>query len=64
MNLPNKITVTRIFLVPFFIIVLFLPFEYSNLLALIVFIVAASTDCLDGHIARNNIWKVFRSTCR
>ena len=53
MNLPNKITVTRIFLVPFFMIVLFLPLEYANLIALAVFIIAASTDCLDGHIARS-----------
>jgi len=53
MNLPNKITVLRICLVPIFMIVLYLPFEYSNLIGLIIFILAALTDSLDGHIARS-----------
>lgn len=53
MNLPNKITVARIFLVPIFIIVLFLPFEDANLIGLIIFIIASLTDSLDGHIARS-----------
>lgn len=53
MNLPNKITVARICLVPIFIIVLFLPFEEANLIGLIIFIIASLTDSLDGHIARS-----------
>ena len=53
MNLPNKITVVRICLVPIFMIVLYLPIEYANLIACFVFVIAALTDSLDGHIARS-----------
>ena len=53
MNLPNKITVLRIFLVPIFMIVLFLPFESANIVGLFIFILASLTDSLDGHIARS-----------
>lgn len=53
MNLANKITISRIILVPFFVIILFLPIPYSNLIAFIVFVIAASTDGIDGHIARS-----------
>lgn len=53
MNLPNKITVTRICLVPILIIVLFLPFEWANFVGLFIFVVASITDSLDGHIARS-----------
>ena len=53
MNLPNKITVARICLVPLFIIVLYLPFNSADTLALIIFILASITDSLDGHIARS-----------
>ena len=46
MNLANKITLARIFLVPVFLIVLLTEIpEYGSLLAAIIFIVAAST-CL------------------
>lgn len=53
MNLPNKITMIRIFLVPIFIIVLLLPFSWSNIVGLIIFLIASITDSLDGHIARS-----------
>ncbi len=53
MNLPNKITLLRICLVPVFMVVLFLPFEWANLIGLIIFIIASLTDSLDGHIARS-----------
>ena len=53
MNLPNKITVARICLVPVFIVTLLLPIEYANIIAMIIFIVASITDSLDGHIARS-----------
>ncbi len=52
MNLANKITILRILLVPFFMFLLLAEFPYSNLLAAIVFILAASTDSVDGYIAR------------
>lgn len=57
MNLPNKITLTRICMIPLFIAVFYLDVfsgrHYEFLIAAIVFVVAASTDALDGHIARS-----------
>ena len=55
MNLPNKITLTRIFMIPVFIVVFYcgLVNEWCFLAAAGVFLLAASTDALDGHIARS-----------
>jgi CDP-diacylglycerol--glycerol-3-phosphate 3-phosphatidyltransferase len=65
-NLANKITLARIFLVPIIIILLLInvnlkPLTFANfeitwnqILATLIFIVAASTDALDGYIARKN----------
>ncbi len=54
MNLPNKITLTRICMIPVFILFFFLDVVPCNeLIAAVVFVVAASTDALDGHIARS-----------
>ena len=53
MNLPNKITLTRIFMIPVFVLFFFLdvvPFHYG--IAAIIFAVAACTDFIDGYIAR------------
>lgn len=64
MNLPNKLTVFRIILIPVFIILLVIPnlgvinflgaenTSINSLLAAIVFIIASLTDFLDGKIAR------------
>ncbi len=52
MNLPNKLTVLRILLVPVFVLFMYLPLEYGKWIALAVFIVAALTDTADGYIAR------------
>lgn len=53
MNLPNKITLTRIFLIPVFTVVFFLTvIPYNYFIACILFILAACTDFIDGHIAR------------
>lgn len=57
MNLPNKLTVLRICLVPVFIIVMMLPSSIlspiaSGLVGVAIFIVASVTDMLDGKIAR------------
>lgn len=49
MNLPNKLTMLRIIAIPVFIVVLMLEYRYA---ATIIFILAAITDMLDGHIAR------------
>jgi len=52
MNLPNRLTATRIFLVPVFLTILSLKVPYGEYIAAGVFILAASTDGLDGYIAR------------
>lgn len=54
MNLPNKITLTRICMIPVFAVVFFLPqIPYNYLIAAVIFLLAALTDALDGHIARS-----------
>ena len=52
MNLPNKLTLFRIFLIPVFIIVMLLNIPNKYLIACIIFIVASITDAMDGYIAR------------
>ena len=52
MNLPNKLTIFRMILVPVFVIFMMAPFQGHRILALIVFIVASLTDTADGYIAR------------
>ena len=52
MNLPNKLTLARILLVPFFVAALLIDFPLNNLAALLIFIAASLTDMLDGKIAR------------
>lgn len=52
MNLPNKLTLLRIVLVPFFVAALLAQFPHHMLVALVIFSLASITDCLDGKIAR------------
>lgn len=53
MNLPNKITVLRMCLVPFFVLcMLCTQIPYNNYIAVGIFIVASLTDFFDGYIAR------------
>lgn len=54
MNLPNKLTVGRIILVPFFVAALLANFPLNNAVALIIFVMASLTDMFDGKIARKN----------
>ena len=54
MNLPNKLSVLRIALVPVVVLLLYLPGDLCRWLAVAVFMAAAFTDYLDGHIARKN----------
>lgn len=53
MNLPNKLTVFRIFMVPLLVIVMNLNFSGKFLVSLIIFMIASITDALDGKIARD-----------
>ena len=52
MNLPNKLTLLRVILVPVFMAVLYMDFPGAAWVALVIFIVASLTDMLDGKIAR------------
>lgn len=56
MNLPNKLTVARIIIVPFFLIAMLTEewIPYHTVWALILFAIASYTDHLDGKIARKN----------
>ncbi|MBD8025697.1 CDP-diacylglycerol--glycerol-3-phosphate 3-phosphatidyltransferase [Ureibacillus sp. Re31] len=64
MNLPNKITVSRICLIPIFVIVILFDFNWGKMeflgaempvnhfVAALIFIIASTTDWIDGHFAR------------
>ena len=55
MNLPNKLTVLRMVLIPFvmfFYLATFIPHGIGKIVALVIFVIAALTDLLDGKIAR------------
>ena len=65
MNLANKLTLLRIILIPFFIVCFYIPslivntvavnnylIPYAKLLGLIIFLLAAITDFIDGYVAR------------
>lgn len=54
MNLPNKLTMLRVFLIPVYVVFMLLipKFDWMRYLALFVFIVASLTDLFDGKIAR------------
>ncbi|MTQ96811.1 CDP-diacylglycerol--glycerol-3-phosphate 3-phosphatidyltransferase [Pseudoflavonifractor sp. BIOML-A6] len=53
MNTANKLTLTRVFLIPLFLVVLYLDFPYNQLIALAIFVLASVTDFIDGYIARH-----------
>ncbi len=54
MNLPNKLTVLRVLMIPFFVVFMLtdLGGEYGKYIALAIFVIASLTDLLDGKIAR------------
>ena len=54
MNLPNKLTIFRVILIPFFVFFLMAPYfeGYGNYIALVIFVIASLTDLFDGKIAR------------
>jgi len=52
MNLPNKLTLIRLLLVPLFMIVLLLRTTYGAYISALIFTAAALTDTLDGYFAR------------
>ncbi len=52
MNLPNKLTLLRVILIPVFLVFFYVNFPGHYFVALAVFGIASFTDYLDGHIAR------------
>ncbi|MEX1222546.1 CDP-diacylglycerol--glycerol-3-phosphate 3-phosphatidyltransferase [Pseudidiomarina planktonica] len=51
-NIPNLLTSFRIFLIPVFLVIYYLPGPEANFWAALVFVIAAITDALDGYVAR------------
>ena len=56
MNLPNKLTILRVILIPFFVFFMLAPYfeGYGNYIAVAIFIIASFTDFLDGYLARRD----------
>ena len=54
LNLPNKLTLIRMFLAPIYLALMLIEFPCHYIVALAVFAVASLTDMLDGKIARKN----------
>jgi len=52
MNLPNSLTIIRIILIPVFVVILLVRIPYGDLIAALIFSIAALTDSLDGYLAR------------
>jgi CDP-diacylglycerol--glycerol-3-phosphate 3-phosphatidyltransferase len=52
LNLPNSLTLLRIFLVPFLVVVLLTKFDGRETVGLLIFLTATATDFLDGWLAR------------
>lgn len=56
MNLPNKLTIARVIMIPFFVAFMLTGWggSASKWISLAIFVIASLTDLLDGHIARKN----------
>lgn len=52
LNLPNILTLSRLALLPFMVVLFFLPFEWAAWTCLALYILGAASDGLDGWIAR------------
>ncbi|VFP87173.1 CDP-diacylglycerol--glycerol-3-phosphate 3-phosphatidyltransferase [Candidatus Erwinia haradaeae] len=52
LNIPTLITLLRIVLIPFFVLVFYLPSQCSSLMCALIFVCAAVTDWFDGFLAR------------
>jgi cardiolipin synthase (CMP-forming) len=59
-SIPNKLTLSRIIVIPIILVLLFIPYAWAAWLALIPFIAAGVTDWLDGYLARrdNQVTKI------
>ena len=73
MNLPNKLTILRVILIPFFVFFLISPFfdGYGNYIALAIFIIASLTDMAAEKLQENtillpisaNLWIRLQTSC-
>ena len=52
MNLPNKLSLLRICMIPFFVVFALMGAQWAQIVALLIFVIASLTDMLDGQIAR------------
>ncbi|AWF81543.1 CDP-diacylglycerol--glycerol-3-phosphate 3-phosphatidyltransferase [Microbulbifer sp. A4B17] len=52
MTIANQLTLLRVALIPFFVLVFYLPYKWSYIASAAIFAVAAITDWLDGYLAR------------
>jgi CDP-diacylglycerol---glycerol-3-phosphate 3-phosphatidyltransferase len=52
MSIPNILTFARIVIIPFFLLIYFLPFQGANIATAVIFALACVTDWLDGYLAR------------
>lgn len=52
-NLPNILTLFRILVIPFFVVIFYLPMWWAHLAASLIFAIACITDWLDGYLARS-----------
>ena len=52
LNIPNTLTSLRIILIPVLVVVFYLPYPWTGLVAAIIFTLAAITDWIDGYLAR------------
>lgn len=54
MNLPNQLSILRVFLSALVVFLLSLTGDFARAMALVVFVIAAITDAIDGYLARKN----------
>ncbi|MFZ5601185.1 MAG: CDP-diacylglycerol--glycerol-3-phosphate 3-phosphatidyltransferase, partial [Pseudomonadota bacterium] len=52
LTIPNLLTLSRIVMIPVFVLIYFLRFDWSPLVAAIIFALAGVTDWIDGYLAR------------
>jgi CDP-diacylglycerol--glycerol-3-phosphate 3-phosphatidyltransferase len=52
MNLPNILTLSRITMIPVFVVIFYLPAQWSYFVSATIFALAAAIDWLDGYLAR------------
>lgn len=58
LNIPNILSLLRLFLIPVFVVVFYLPYSWAPFAAAMVFWVAGFTDWLDGMVGPVNLAKL------